>query len=359
MKRGTPNHPKMIDLAVSLKVALPHAVGIMEMLWHFASVYAPNGSLSRFTPSQIAQAVGWTEDPKLLVDALTNRWVDGDMFIHDWPEHCETSVHMKLARSGEPFACGCTPNQSRLPSSDRKGNRIVCARHQGEVCAHDKRRGVRTDGPLVRTKSVRTNTVCALPVPLPLPVPKPTSLPPSGNNGTDVGAVAPKRKEPKTTTTPETAQPRVRTQRPVKDDPTRHDLQPRHMDWVVHHHLINDRRMHEEEVKACELLVRGNSPWSAHTLGSVSDAIDARKAGRPMKNVWSYASGISVGDGPTDDTLQKASHWIKCLERLALDLEAALAAEIVPQRMAAMVKHWHATHPVKAKAVGVADGPFD
>jgi hypothetical protein len=37
MKRGTPTHYKTKRLAKKLKVELPHAVGILEMLWHFKS----------------------------------------------------------------------------------------------------------------------------------------------------------------------------------------------------------------------------------------------------------------------------------------------------------------------------------
>jgi hypothetical protein len=358
MKRGTPNHPKMFDLASSLKVALPHAVGIMEMLWHFAATYAPNGSLTRFTPSQIAQAVGWESDPKVLTDALMNGWVDGDMFIHDWPEHCETAVHMKLARSGEHFACGCTPNQSRLPTSDRKGNRIVCARHRSEACAQKQDVRTKKHGKVcaqkvevcAQNKGVRTAVAFAV-------------ASAQANVFNDVGANAPVRKEKTTTTATETTQSRVRTQKAAPaTDPTRNDSQPRHMDWVVHNYLVHDRRMREEDVVACEQLVRGFVPWSAHTLGSVSDAIDARKEGVAMKNVWSYASGISVGAGPSEDTRQKASHWIKSLERMALELEAALASDALPpRRLVQVVNHWRTTHPpVKAKAVGqVETSPFD
>jgi len=155
MKRGTPDHPKMRSLARTLCVCRAHAVGILEMLWHFTANYAPEGSLAKFSPEEIAESVTWTEDPSKLVDALKKScWLDDDMFIHDWPLHCEDSTHMRLFRANHSFACGCTPKSTRISKKEKSGSaheeHTVCARH-----AH----GV--------------GMLCALPTPLPLPLPLP------------------------------------------------------------------------------------------------------------------------------------------------------------------------------------------
>jgi hypothetical protein len=126
----------------------------MECLWHFTANYAPDGSLAKFTPDEIAEAVTWTDSPEKLIAALKNGWIDEDLFVHDWPVHCEDATHIKLARAGIRFACGCTPKIARLNNKERPKDlvRVVCARH---------------------THVVRT--LCALPTPLPLPLPTPTT----------------------------------------------------------------------------------------------------------------------------------------------------------------------------------------
>jgi hypothetical protein len=155
MKRGTPDHPKTKALARSLGVNRAHAVGILECLWHFTAAYAPDGSLARFSVEEIAEAVAWDGEASLLIDGLKRGWLDDDMFVHDWPLHCEDSIHMKLARAGVLFACGCSPHSGRLNKSERKESsvRTACARH-----AHGM------------------YTACALPLPLPLPKPLPNNI---------------------------------------------------------------------------------------------------------------------------------------------------------------------------------------
>jgi hypothetical protein len=154
VKRGTPDHPKMRSLARTLGVCRAHAVGIMECLWHFTSNYAPDGSLAKFTLDEIAEAVTWTKGPERLIEALKQGWIDDDLFVHDWPAHCDDATHIKLARSGQTFACGCTPNVSRLNQKDRPNGlvRMVCARH---------------------ARIVRASCAPPLPTPLPLPLPTP------------------------------------------------------------------------------------------------------------------------------------------------------------------------------------------
>lgn len=153
MKRGTPDHPKMKALTRTLGVCRAHAVGTLEMLWHFTAAYAPEGSLAKFTPDEIAESVTWVQDPSKLIEALrATEWLDDDMFIHDWPLHCEDATHMKLARAGHYFACGCSPSSSRLPAAEKHKAPTpnVCARHTHAVCSSS-----------------------ALPLPLPRPLPRP------------------------------------------------------------------------------------------------------------------------------------------------------------------------------------------
>jgi len=113
MKRGTPRHPKTYALAEALHVPLPHAVGILEMLWHHAAEHTPTGHLGSLPDSAIAAAVGWlpvngTRTARVLIDALVScGWIHRHdlyrLYIHDWPEHCEQSVIKRLEYSSKDF----------------------------------------------------------------------------------------------------------------------------------------------------------------------------------------------------------------------------------------------------------------
>lgn len=134
MKRGAPNHPKMIELAdriegligVALAASgvdpLTVATGIMERLWHWCAEYAPRGDVGRFSDSRIARdGCRWLGDPAALVKALVDcGWLKSHethrLVVHDWAQHCEELVHKRLARQGETFWCGSKPyarNQAR------------------------------------------------------------------------------------------------------------------------------------------------------------------------------------------------------------------------------------------------------
>lgn len=154
MKRGTPQHPKMKAFARSLKIPLPHAVGIMEMLWQFAAEYAPDGGIGRLDDSEIADACGWPDKRSgELVEALVHcRWFtensDCRLFVNDWPEHCEDSVHRKLARAHRWFADGSAPNIARLPKDARTEAQQFYSSAQS---AHDVRNKCAPDAQKVPT----------------------------------------------------------------------------------------------------------------------------------------------------------------------------------------------------------------
>ena len=59
MKRGTPEHPKMLLLASTLEINNYAAVGLMECLWHFTARYAPQGNIGKYTDEIIAHKIGW------------------------------------------------------------------------------------------------------------------------------------------------------------------------------------------------------------------------------------------------------------------------------------------------------------
>ena len=108
MKRGTPSHPKTLELAAALDLPQWGAVGILESLWHFAAQYARRGDVGRRTDLAIARAIGWKDDPGRLIAALVETgWLDRcrchRLRVHDWPEHADQTVARTEEVRGQGF----------------------------------------------------------------------------------------------------------------------------------------------------------------------------------------------------------------------------------------------------------------
>ena len=106
MKRGGPTHPKTYELAELLGIRRAHVVGILELLFHFAAQYAPEGDVGRFSDKRIAAALDWGGAPGKLVSALVeSRWLDphptARLAVHGWAEHADRTTLQKLSRSGK------------------------------------------------------------------------------------------------------------------------------------------------------------------------------------------------------------------------------------------------------------------
>lgn len=146
MKQGTPGHPKTKDLARRLGIARGFAGGILEFLWHFTQQYATQGDIGRHTNAAIAEECGWDGDPDALVKGLIDaRWVDENdthrLIVHDWPDHCNDAVHMKLARETLLFADGSLPQLTRLSKDERADVKAAYAQAYGQNAleTHKKR----------------------------------------------------------------------------------------------------------------------------------------------------------------------------------------------------------------------------
>jgi hypothetical protein len=139
MKRGTPKHPKVLDLCDRLGCDRPLAIGYLELLWHFAAEFAPQGDIGRFTDKRIEGALDWAgrgrHQGRLIQALIDSRWIDADvevcevkrkvqtvdgkvraiepevrqcndrvrLLVHDWSEHADESVVRKLARANQGF----------------------------------------------------------------------------------------------------------------------------------------------------------------------------------------------------------------------------------------------------------------
>jgi len=100
----------MYALSDVLKIPLPFAVGMLEMMWHFVGANTPRGDIGSAPDSEIAAAVGWPKKPALLLTALCankSRWLDRDpefrYIVHDWPDHADYEVCRKLIKTGKDF----------------------------------------------------------------------------------------------------------------------------------------------------------------------------------------------------------------------------------------------------------------
>ncbi len=151
MKRGTPRHPKVDDLAARLALPRYAAAGLLELLWHFAAEFAVAGDVGRFSDDAIARALSWEGDAAKLIDALVAaRWLDRcechRFRVHDWPDHADQTVERVLAKRRQQFL-PCYFNASTMLAVDA-----------------DK-------------------TSQPLPLPLPLPLPEPRGPRHSSNDG--------------------------------------------------------------------------------------------------------------------------------------------------------------------------------
>lgn len=126
MLRGTPEHPKTAALMALLSIGRAQAVGHLEMLWHFASVYAPVGDIGRWPDAAIEAACSWEGDPGALVAALVAcRWLDPSdehrLAVHDWHEHSDRYVRRKVARKGQEILRVTSVDARQAPKGRPEG----------------------------------------------------------------------------------------------------------------------------------------------------------------------------------------------------------------------------------------------
>lgn len=130
MKEEAIECKKMYRLARLLRVEHAHAVGLMEMFWRGVRQDAPDGSLRGIDAVEIAIWCKWQGDSEALLSALASaKWVDASArhqwLVHDWPQHCENSVHTRMAKERRWFADGTAPDPAKFKSSIHSAERAV------------------------------------------------------------------------------------------------------------------------------------------------------------------------------------------------------------------------------------------
>lgn len=129
MKREAIGHTKMKRLCRKLDIPLWQGVGLLESIWHLTAREAPRGDIGKLSNEDIAIAIDYRGDEGPMMEALIYcGWLDvsGEyrIVVHDWNEHADDSVHMKLARTNQFFVrTDCSfvrPKTGRLPSKERE-----------------------------------------------------------------------------------------------------------------------------------------------------------------------------------------------------------------------------------------------
>lgn len=202
MKRNTDALTKFNNLKVRLGIKRYEAAGVLELMWHLTARETPQGDIGKRSDQDIATYLEWSGNPSVLIQGLVEtHWIDHHpvhrLIVHAWPEHCEDSIHMALARKIMLFADGTIPNLKRFSKEDRAElmpalmalKNDDSTRFLSEVrkstplldqsSVRIPSESVRTDTTFVRTESVRTALPCpALPEPCqakPLPEPLPNA----------------------------------------------------------------------------------------------------------------------------------------------------------------------------------------
>lgn len=173
MKREAISHTKMKRLCRRLDIPLWQGVGLLESIWHLTARETPRGDIGKLSDEDIALAIDYRGDETKLIEALVLAgWLDRDpverLAVHDWDDHCEDSVHMRLVRARLFFVSGHAPKLTRLTGKERE------AAHEFYTsCAPEPPHETQIDAPDVSITCARIPELSAPPRPLPRPIPEP------------------------------------------------------------------------------------------------------------------------------------------------------------------------------------------
>lgn len=141
MKRDVFDGLKIEGLMEALDVPRFAAAGILQGIWALTQRFHPQGNIGRATNRQIAERIGWPprKADKLIEALIESRWLDpmpgpDRLYVHDWHEHCEDSIHMMLARKTLLFSNGSRPKLQKLEKSERE---YILSRYENKGLTED------------------------------------------------------------------------------------------------------------------------------------------------------------------------------------------------------------------------------
>lgn len=118
MKLDALEHPKTMDFAARLGVELVTAIGHLELFWSYTGKHAAQGNIGKWPDGTIAMACHWRGKPEVFVQALVDaRLLDRDpvhrLLVHDWDQHAQSWVRMKLKKARLEFVTA-TPTATAI-----------------------------------------------------------------------------------------------------------------------------------------------------------------------------------------------------------------------------------------------------
>jgi hypothetical protein len=142
MKRGAPDHPKMLMLEAELiiigqavgdetlmQTPKVMAVGLIELLINWTAKYAISGDVGKWPNYVIAKGLGWKHDSDMLIKALIDsRWLDEvegpRLVLHDIQDHADNAWRQALEDSGLTWWDGSDPRKYKIQASRKTQEKL-------------------------------------------------------------------------------------------------------------------------------------------------------------------------------------------------------------------------------------------
>jgi chemotaxis protein histidine kinase CheA len=152
-------NPIFLDFVERLGEPVIVCDGLMSGLWRFAFCFAQDGDVGKFTPSQLARAVGWEGDPDLMWDALTgSQFIEHGTHLHDWGEWGGRLFAKRTTDAQQRWDRRNAAEQAKM-SADKTGQRRTMGRERGREREREKE--TEDQEPSVANKSATTTKVSA------------------------------------------------------------------------------------------------------------------------------------------------------------------------------------------------------
>jgi len=135
MKLDGLTHPKTKELAYTLGIPLPHAIGLLELLWAFVGQQTPQGNVGKWSNPVLAGEAGWNDCPDKFIEALVSvgfldEHPDHRLLVHDWQEHAPNWVHAKLKKKNKRILSADLSSdlrQGQDPTLEGATNEVKCS----------------------------------------------------------------------------------------------------------------------------------------------------------------------------------------------------------------------------------------